>query len=153
MKTGSLNKGKGGLLTNKEIVSRYFTLLQNNDIDGLRNLFWSDAIVYEPFSKSDQGLKGWSQIEPFLRVSAMANESLSRKILFDGSSNKKDKDQEREKNSFERRSRNDIIEALVTFQKDNVLTARFRFELAKRENHVDNSDEMKIKNLHIQFIK
>ena len=62
MKTDSVNKGKGGLLTNKEIVLRYFTHLQNNDIDGLKNLFWSDAIVYEPFSKSEQGLRGWSQI-------------------------------------------------------------------------------------------
>jgi hypothetical protein len=151
MKTDSINRGKGGLLTNKEIVSRYFTLLQNNDIDGLKNLFWSDAVIYEPFSKSEQGLKGWSQIEPFLKVSIMANESLSRKILFDESSNKRDKDQDRKKNSVE--SRNDIVETLVTFQKDNVLAARFRFELAKRDNTIDNSEQMKIKTLHIQFIK
>ena len=151
MKTDSINRGKGGLLTNKEIVSRYFTLLQNNDIDGLKNLFWSDAVVYEPFSKSEQGLKGWSQIEPFLKVSRMANESLSRKILFDESSNKRDKDQYREKNSVE--SRNDIVETLVTFQKDNVLAAKFRFELAKRDNTIDNSEQMKIETLHIQFIK
>ena len=146
MNTDSIKRGKGGLLTNKEIVSRYFTLLQNNDIDGLKNLFWSDAVVYEPFSKSEQGLKGWSQIEPFLKVSIMANESLSIKILFDESSNKRDRDQDRE-------SRNDIVEALVTFQKDDIIAARFKFELAKRDNTIDNSEQMKIKTLHIQFIK
>ena len=150
MKNGSLNKGKGGLLTDKRIVARYFTLLQNNDIDGLKDLFWSDAIVYEPFSKSEQGLRGWSHIEPFLKVSIMANDSLSRKILFDESGNKRNKDQDGKKNNVE--SGNDIIEALVTFQKDNVLTARFRFELAKRDNTIDNSEQIKIKTLHIQFI-
>ena len=150
MKIDSVNKGKEGLLTNKETVLRYFTLLQNNDIDGLKNLFWSDAIVYEPFSKSEQGLRGWSQIEPFLKVAIMANESLSRKIRFEESSHIKNEDQVGKKNNVE--SRNDIVEALVTFQKDNVLAARFRFELINRNNTIDNSEQKKIKTLHIQFM-
>jgi ketosteroid isomerase-like protein len=150
MKTDSVNKGKGGLLTNKEIVLRYFTLLQNNDIDGLKNLFWSDAIVYEPFSKSEQGLRGWSQIEPFLKVAIMANESLSSKIRFEESSHIKNKDHDGKENNVE--SRSDIVEALVTFQKDNVLAARFRFELINRDNTIDNSEQKKIKTLRIQFM-
>ena len=124
MKIDSVNKGKEGLLTNKETVLRYFTLLQNNDIDGLKNLFWSDAIVYEPFSKSEQGLRGWSQIEPFLKVAIMANESLSRKIRFEESSHIKNEDQDGKKNNVE--SRNDIVEALVTFQKDNVPSSKIQ---------------------------
>jgi hypothetical protein len=150
MKTDSVNRGRGGLLTNKEIVLRCFTLLQNNDVDGLKNLFWSDAIVYEPFSKSEQGLRGWSQIEPFLKVAIMANESLSSKIHFEESSHMRNEDQDEKKNNVE--SRNDIVEALVTFQKDNVLAARFRFELINRDNAIDNSEQKKIKTLHIQFI-
>ena len=71
------------MLTNKEIVSHYFRLIQSKDIEGLKNIFWSDAIVYEPFSKVEQGLKGWSQIEPFLKVAIMANESLSNRIVIE----------------------------------------------------------------------
>jgi len=119
LKINSIHKSKGKLLTNKEIVSQYFRLLQNKDIDGLKDLFWSDATVYEPFSKLEHGLRGWSQIEPFLKVAIMANESLSNKIAFEESRRIKNKDlNDEEKNTSD--SNNDIVEALVTFQKDNV---------------------------------
>ena len=138
------------LFTNKEVITQYFRLMQNKNIDGLKDLFWSDAIVYEPFSKVEQGLKGWSQIEPFLKVAIMANESLSNKITFEESSRIRNEDQHGEKDNGNRRS--DIVEALVTFQKDNVLTAKFRFELSNQSNTVDNSEQRKIKTLRIQFI-
>ncbi|HEY9385584.1 MAG TPA: hypothetical protein VIP70_00965 [Nitrososphaeraceae archaeon] len=132
------------LHTNKEIISQYFRLLQSKDIDGLKNLFWHDAIVYEPFSKIEHGLIGWSQIEPFLKVAIMANESLSSKIIV------KDprliKDKQANENS-------DIVEALVTFQKDKSIEAKFRFELSNQTNTVDSSRQKKIKVLHIQFIR
>jgi hypothetical protein len=138
------------LLTNKEIVSQYFRLLQNKDIDGLKDLFWSDATVYEPFSKLEHGLRGWSQIEPFLKVAIMANESLSNKIAFEESRRIKNKDlNDEEKNTSD--SNNDIVEALVTFQKDNVIKAKFRFELSNQANTVDDSERKKIKALRIQF--
>ena len=140
----------GRLFTNKEIISQYFRLMQNKNIDGLKDLFWSDAIVYEPFSKVEQGLKGWSQIEPFLKVAIMANESLSNKITFEESSRIRNEDQNWEKDNGNRRS--DIIEALVTFQKDNVITAKFRFELSNQSNTIDDSEQKKIKTLRIQFI-
>jgi hypothetical protein len=140
----------GRLFTNKEIISQYFRLMQNKNIDGLKDLFWSDAIVYEPFSKVEQGLKGWSQIEPFLKVAIMANESLSNKITFEESSRIRNEDQNGKKDNGN--SHNDIVEALVTFQKDNVVTAKFRFELSNQSNPVDNSEQKKIKTLHIQFI-
>ena len=124
--------------------------MQDKNIDGLKDLFWSDAIVYEPFSKVEQGLKGWSQIEPFLKVAIMANESLSNKITFEESSRIRNEDQNGEKNNG--KSRNDIVEALVTFQKDNVVTAKFIFELSNQSNTVDNSEQKKIKTLRIQFI-
>ena len=103
-----------------------------------------------PSVRSEQGLKGWSQIEPFLKVAIMANESLSNKITFEESSHIRNKDQDGKKNNG--KSRNDIVEALVTFQKDNVVTAKFRFELSNQYNTVDNSEQKKIKTLHIQFI-
>ena len=140
----------GRLFTNKEIISQYFRLMQNKNIDGLKDLFWSDAIVYEPFSKVEQGLKGWSQIEPFLKVAIMANESLSNKITFEESSRIRNEDQNGKKDNGN--SHNDTVEALVTFQKDNVVTAKIRFELSNQSNPVDNSEQKKIKTLHIQFI-
>jgi hypothetical protein len=124
--------------------------LQNKDIDGLKDLFWSDATVYEPFSKLEHGLRGWSQIEPFLKVAIMANESLSNKIAFEESRRIKNKDlNDEEKNTSD--SNNDIVEALVTFQKDNVIKAKFRFELSNQANTVDDSERKKIKALRIQF--
>jgi ketosteroid isomerase-like protein len=150
LKINSIHKSKGKLLTNKEIVSQYFRLLQNKDIDGLKDLFWSDATVYEPFSKLEHGLRGWSQIEPFLKVAIMANESLSNKIAFEESRRIKNKDlNDEEKNTSD--SNNDIVEALVTFQKDNVIRAKFRFELSNQANTVDDSERKKIKALRIQF--
>ena len=142
------------LLTNKEIILQYFRLLQTKDIDGLRNLFWHDAIVYEPFSNMERGLRGWSQIEPFLKVAIMANESLSSKIIVDESGLLKDtssEDKQKKDNNNASKS-SDIVEALVTFRKDKALEAKFRFELSNQTNTVDSSKQRKIKALHIQFI-
>lgn len=138
--------------SNNEIISQYFRLLQSKDIDGLKNLFWHDAIVYEPFSKMEEGLKGWSLIEPFLKVAIMANESLSSKITVKDPgliTNKNLKDKQ-DNNANEN---SDIVEALVTFQKDKSIEAKFRFELSDQTNTVDSSRQKKIKALHIQFIR
>jgi hypothetical protein len=80
----------------------------------------------------------------------MANESLSNKIAFEESRRIKNKDlNDEEKNTSD--SNNDIVEALVTFQKDNVIKAKFRFELSNQANTVDDSERKKIKALRIQF--
>ncbi|HEX5978131.1 MAG TPA: hypothetical protein VFY68_12685 [Nitrososphaeraceae archaeon] len=141
------------LLTNKEIILQYFRLLQTKDINGLKNLFWHDAIVYEPFSKMEQGLRGWSQIEPFLKVAIMANESLSSKIIVEGPGLLKDTNSEDNPDNDNANKNSDIVEALVTFQKDEAIEAKFRFELSSQTNNVDNSKQKKIKALHIQFIR
>jgi hypothetical protein len=78
----------------------------------------------------------------------MANESLSNKITFEESSNLRNKDQNEEKNN----GRNDKVVALVAFQKDNLVTAKFRFELCNLSNTHGNLEQKKIKTLHIQFI-
>ena len=56
LKSKTVRNTKKKEVIDKTIVSQYFKLLQNKDIEGLKNLFWSDAIVYEPFSKLEQGL-------------------------------------------------------------------------------------------------
>lgn len=141
------------LLTNREIILQYFRLLQTKDMDGLKNLFWHDAIVYEPFSKMEQGLRGWSQIEPFLKVAIMANESLSSKIVVEDPGPLKDTDSEDKPNNNNANKDSDIVEALVTFQKDETIEAKFRFELSSQTNIVDSSKQKKIKALHIQLIR
>ena len=140
------------LLRNKEIISQYFRLLQSKDIDGLKNLFWQDAVVYEPFSKMEQGLRGWTQIEPFLKVAIMANESLSSKIIVKDPGFIKDKNL-KDKQDYNANENSDIVEALVTFQKDKSIEAKFRFELSNQTNTVDSSRQKKIKALHIKFIR
>ncbi|HKG89629.1 MAG TPA: hypothetical protein VKA95_15010 [Nitrososphaeraceae archaeon] len=141
------------LLTNKEIILQYFKLLQTKDIDGLKSLFWHDAIVYEPFSKMEKGLRGWSQIEPFLKVAIMANESLSSKIIVEDPGLSKDTISEDKPNNNNANKNSDIVEALVSFQKDEAIEAKFRFELSSQTNTVDSSKQKKIKALQIQFIR
>jgi hypothetical protein len=140
------------LLSNREVISQYFRLLQNKDIDGLKDLFWSDAIIYEPFSKMDNGLRGWSQIEPFLKVAIMANESLSSKIIVEEPGLSIDTNSEDKQDNNNANKNIDIVEALVTFQKDEAIEAKFRFELSNQPNTVDSLKQKKIKALHIQFI-
>lgn len=144
--------------TKKEIVVQYFRLIQRKDVEGLKDLFWSDAVVFEPFSKLEEGLRGWSQIEPFIRVAIMANESLSYRIAleeFEGKDKKKKyiKNIQDSKGNNNNNNTNEVIESLVTFQKDDVVKAKFRFELSKSVNSgTSNSDQKKIKSLHIEFI-
>lgn len=138
--------------TNKKIVEEYFRLVKRKDIEGLKDLFWPDAIVYEPFSKLEQGLRGWSQIEPFLKIAIMANDSLLHQILIKEIKNKK-KNINKDLQLYEENntSNNDIVEALLIFQKGQTLKAKFKFELSNELQNI-NSSENKIKSLHIQFI-
>jgi hypothetical protein len=148
-----MSKSKKEFLINKEIVAQYFRLIQSKDIEGLKDLFWLDAIVFESFSKLEEGLRGWSQIEPFMKVAIMANESLSYTIAF------KEFDDKDRKNKYikdmqinKENNNNEVVESLVMFQKDGVVKAKFRFELSKSFNSTSNSDQKKIKSLHIEFI-
>jgi ketosteroid isomerase-like protein len=112
-------------MTEKDLVFRYFKLLSNKDMENLLNLFAEDAVVYEPFSKSE-GLRGRASIEPFLRVAMMATDALDQNIVI-----------ENEESNGKMRK----ITALVTFKRGDKVRGRFTF-------HVDNS---MIKTLNIQF--
>jgi hypothetical protein len=143
------------LTTNKEIIAEYFRLIQRKDVEGLKDLFWSDAVVFEPFSKLEKGLRGWSQIEPFMKVAIMVNESLSYRIAHEEFEDK-DKNNNNIKNIQDSKgnnnTNNEVVKSLVTFQKDDIVKAKFRFELSKSVNSTSNSDQKKIKSLRIEFI-
>jgi len=70
-------------LTDEDIVHEYFRLIKAQDMYGLLDLFTDDAVIYEPFSKSEDGkggLQGKSRIEPFLNIAMMANAGLREEI-------------------------------------------------------------------------
>ena len=125
-------KTKKKLITNKEIVTEYFRLVQKKDIEGLKDLFWPDGIVFEPFSKLEEGLRGWSQIEPFMKVAIMANESLSYRIAleeFEDKDMKKNKkinelQESKRNNDDDDDDDNEVVESLVTFQKDGLVRTK-----------------------------
>ncbi len=142
------------LKSERDIVFEYFRRIKDKDIPGLLDLFTDDAVIYEPFSKSEDiqgkttGLRGKQGIEPFLGVVVMANEGLECNITIDkiiekmnGSNNKSTE-----------------ISAIVTFERGDKITARFTFELISpvinNSNNINtNQNEKKIKSLHIQFTK
>jgi ketosteroid isomerase-like protein len=117
--------------SNEDLVFQYFKLIENKDIDGILDLFDYDAVVTEPFSKSKE-LRGKASIEPFLKVAAMANSGLDRKIKIEKSANGK--------------TDPDKLIALITFEKGDNTKARFTFGIA-------NSDgARKIKSMRIEFV-
>lgn len=124
------------ILTEEDLVSQYFKLVTNKDVDNLLNMFAHDAVVYEPFSKSEEGLRGRSAIEPFLKVVMMANDRLVHNIVIEK----------------KQRSGNNVqVVALVTFEKGDKVKGRFTFEFDP--DYGDSLDhEGRIKTLHIQFI-
>jgi ketosteroid isomerase-like protein len=118
-------------LSNEDIVFQYFRLIENKDIDGTLDLFDYDAVVTEPFSKS-QGLRGKTAIRPFLKVAVMANSGLNRKIEIQKSPGS--------------RTGPDRTVALVTFEKGDKTRGRFTFEFSHDEG------EKRIKSLRIEFL-
>src|SRR5215469_4427381 len=88
----------------ESIVYEYFRLIKKKDIYALLNLFADDAVVYEPFSNIDGGLKGRYSIKNFLNVVIMANEGMRYEIEFIKASESKEEDDE--------------IIALVTFERE-----------------------------------
>lgn len=118
-------------LTGEEIVARYFRYIESKDLDGLLDLFDYDAVVYEPFSKVGGGLHGRSAIEPFLKVSMMANSELRHTVKIEKTT----------------KANNNEITALITFEKGEKVKGRFTFEFTENE-----SWEKRIKSLHIEFL-
>jgi hypothetical protein len=134
--------------SDREIVYEYFKLIKNKDINRLLDLFADDAIVYEPFSNIQGGLRGKNADKPFLEIALMANDGLQHEIEFE----QKRQGQEQQQRSTDNKNK---VTALVTFEREGTVQGRFEFELASvemKENY--NSHRLKkIRSLYIQLIK
>jgi hypothetical protein len=129
-------------LTDEDIVHEYFRLIKAQDMYGLLDLFTDDVVIYEPFSKSEDGrggLQGKSRIEPFLNVAMMANAGLREEI-------------EIEKPRLRRDNGINKVTAYVTFERGEKVKARFTFELSSEENY-NSQKQKKIQSLHLQFVE
>jgi len=145
---------------NEGIVLEFFRLIKNKDVGNLMDLFDSEAIVYEPFSKITGGLKGKLAIESFVRVAMMANDTLQHRIVIVKKSNPNELKSDYKVSDGNNSDNTKFMTALVRFEKGDSVRARFTFELAS-----DNSDSdddgggavgrryNRIKSLHIQFLK
>ena len=105
----------------------------------LLDLFADDALIDEPFSKSEAGkggLQGKSAIEPFLNVAIMVNAGLREEIEIEKSSD----------NGIKK------VIAYVTFERGGKVKARFTFELTSEENY-NSQKQKKIQSLRIQFVE
>ena len=60
-------------LSGEEVIQRYFKCIDAKDLGSILYLFDYDAVVFEPFSNIEGGLRGRSSIEPFLKIAMMAN--------------------------------------------------------------------------------
>ena len=119
------------VLTNEQMVYQYFNLISQKDVKGLLDLFIDDAIVYEPFSNSSQGLQGKSSIENFMKVVVMANAGLRRESI-----------------EFAEKTENSIT-AMVMFERGGRVKGKLMFNFV-----IDPvAGEKKIKMLRIEFPK
>jgi hypothetical protein len=108
----------------------------------LLDLFVDDAIIHEPFSKSEDGkgrLQGKNAIEYFLRVAMMASAGLREEV-------------EIEKPKLSRDNDINQVIAYVTFERGGKLRGKFTFELSSEENSNSLQKQKKIKSLDIQFV-
>jgi ketosteroid isomerase-like protein len=141
-KSGHNKRERVKPLTDEDIVHEYFRLINTKDMYRLLDLFADDAVIYEPFSKSEAGkggLRGKSAIEPFLNVAMTVSDGLREEI-------------EIEKSKL--RSDNGIksVIAYVTFERGGKVKARFTFELSSEENY-NSQKQGKIQSLRIQFVE
>jgi hypothetical protein len=141
-KSGHNKSGRVKPLTDEDIVHEYFRLIKTKDMYRLLDLFAEDAVIDEPFSKSEAGkggLKGKSAIEPFLNVAMMVNAGLREEIEIEKSKLRSDHGIKR-------------VIAFVTFERGGKVKARFTFELSSEENY-NSQKQRKIRSLRIQFVE
>jgi hypothetical protein len=134
------------LHVNKRLVYEYFKLINDKDINRLLKLFADDAIIHEPFSNIDRGLKGKSAIKPFLEIAMMANDRMQQEIEFE-----KPRISNRDNNN--NNTDGNQVTALLTFERGGRMHARFTFELASESDYNVNYHRKKIQTLRIEFIE
>lgn len=151
MSSSKWEKHHAETVSNEQMVYDYFRLIDKKDLKGLLRLFAEDAIVFEPFSKEEGGLRSKESIQDFLHITIMVNAGTDRVIEF--------ADGYRDGGETEGKE-TDQITALVTFKGDGVLKGIFNFrfviEIEVFEDKRGFSMTMpskKIKELCIQIIK
>ncbi|HET7285430.1 MAG TPA: nuclear transport factor 2 family protein [Nitrososphaeraceae archaeon] len=141
-KSGTNRRRRMKPITNEDIVHEYFRLIKAQDLYGLLDLFTNDAVIYEPFSRSENGkvgLQGKSAIEPFIKVAMMANAELREEI-------------ELEKPTIKGDNGINHITAYAIFERGEKVKAIFTFELSSDENY-NSQKQKKIQSLHLQFVE
>ncbi len=139
-KSGDNKRRRVKPLTDENIVQEYFRLIKAKDMYRLLDLFTDDAVIDEPFSKSEDGkggLQGKNAIEPFLNVTMMANDGLREEIEIEKSKPRSD-------NGINQ------VTAYVTFERGGKVKARFTFVLSSEGNY-NSQKQKKIESLRIQF--
>ena len=126
------DEGKQSISQSHELVLDYFQRVRSSDIIGLMNLFSEDSVIYEPFSKS-KCLMGKSEIEPFLRTVVMANKGMQYELEIEKSGQS---------------TGENMVIVYVRFNKVGSIASKFRFEFQPQ----DESNSLKIKTIHIEFI-
>ena len=115
------------LKTEKDVVKRFFKLLQSKDLSDFPNIFERDAVVSEPFSQA-RYLRGQSEIKPFLKIALSATGNMQHRIRLE-----------------ELQGQDNKLSAFVSFDRtEDGLKGQFTFEL--------DPESKKIRKLEIQFM-
>lgn len=167
----------------RDIILRYFRMIEEKDMHNLLNLFTEDCRIYEPFSKghvssdngvSDKPLKGISEIESFLHIVMMACDGLEHEITFESEPSRHIKLLDDSVIS----TSSSVVSTLATFYKNggkNKLKQKIIFHIVSEpdteprdkilgngensssstnENeYIDNSSRKRIRSLYVQFIE
>ena len=120
----------GKSTTNQKLIFECFELASQNRIAELLDLFVDDVIIYEPFSKKEEGLQGKSAVRSFLNMMTLASDDSLRYDI-----------------SIED-DKNDKVVALVVFEKGDKIEARFSFEMTADKKEKDK----KIKVVRVEFL-
>jgi SUMO ligase MMS21 Smc5/6 complex component len=116
--------------TNQKLVFECFKLASQNKIEELLELLSDDVIIYEPFSKKEEGLYGKPAVRSYLNMMTLASDDSLRYDI-----------------SIEEDS-NDKIVARVVFEKGDKLTAKFAFEMTPSKNNRNK----KIRVVRVEFL-
>jgi hypothetical protein len=116
--------------TNQKLVFKCFKLASQKKIEEMLELLADDVIIYEPFSKKEDGLRGKSAVRSFLNMMTLASDdSLHYDISIEEDSN-------------------DKIVTLVVFETGDKITAKFTFEMTPSKEN----DKKKIRVMRVEFL-
>jgi ribosomal protein L44E len=116
--------------TNQKLVFECFKLASQKKIDEMLELLADDVIIYEPFSKKENGLRGKLAVRSFLDMITLASDdSLHYDISVE-------------------EDRNDKIVTLVVFEKGDKITSKFTFEMTPSKA----KDKKKIRVVRVEFL-